>query len=242
MTTQTYTEQYYYICDHLEDELLDYLCIHPPHEEKMIMIKHPFSSSTIVLHMDGNMSIENQINRINTNFHKKKEWLEGHMKEGKWSNFIFWVEKTFRLDMFMKYEEKLTDEEYWETLGQVFISTEIQTDRMDEWIEVFNSKRPNREYLLTEDEDLDFFNQLPDQVEIWRGVRDEDWIEGLSWTTDKEQGEWFSKRFSHSTQILCNGWIEKDKILMSSEHENLIVCNPKDITDLKTMTTQTYEV
>ena len=242
MTTQTYTEQYDYIYDllvdkELDEELLDFLYHVPNHEDQMVMIKHPHFSFTIILQHDGEMGIEYQINRINKSFPIKKEMIEKCKVEGDWSSyFILWVEKPFRFSEFLKYKDKLTDEEYWETLGDVFISTEIQTDRMDEWIEVFNSQRPNREYLMTDDEDLDFFNQLPDQVEIWRGVRDKDWIEGLSWTTDKEQGEWFvkSRGFSVDEHILCNGWIEKDKILMSSQHENLIVCNPKDITDLKT--------
>ena len=107
------------------------------------------------------------------------EIVEKCKVEGDWSSyFILWVEKPFRFSEFLKYKNKLTDEEYWKILGDVFISTEIQTDRMDEWIEVFNSQRPNRECLMREDEDLDFFNQLPDQIEIWRGVRDKDWIEG----------------------------------------------------------------
>ena len=61
-------------------------------------------------------------------------------------------------------------------------------------------------------------------------------MNGLSWITEKGLSEWFSKRFSciNREQILCNGWIEKDKILMCSTHEDLIVCNPNDITDLKT--------
>jgi len=224
-----------YIYDYLDEELLDFIYPYPNNEDKMIKIEHPFYCSTIYFHFDGEMSIENQINRINKSFPIKKERIEKCKVEGDWSSyFLLWVEKPFRFSEFLKYKNKLTDEEYWKILRDVFISTEIQTDRLDEWIEVFNSQRPNREYLMTDEEDLDFFNQLPDQVEIWRGVRDKDWIEGLSWTTDKEQGEWFvkSRGFSVDEHILCNGWIEKDKILMCSQHENLIVCNPKDIPNI----------
>jgi hypothetical protein len=229
----------------LDEELMDYINHQP--ELGLTFIQHPYFSDTLstegdIVYTDVNgdsveMNLEDQIYRINKSFWKKKECIEKIIQEGRLNHLLTGlIEKPYRYKFFLKYQDKLTDEEYWKSLVDIFISTERQSHQKEDWILSFNSKRPKRENLFVEEEDLDFFNQLPDKVEVWRGVDNEDFVMGLSWTTDEEQGEWFSQRLGSSgeLQILCNGWIEKDKILMSSQHENLIVCNPKDITDLKT--------
>ncbi len=200
-----------------------------------IQIKHPFCFAHISTGSDEDLSTTIKI--ANTYYLAVKEEWEKCKEEGGWGNFISYrVELPHRLEFLVNHQDKLTDKEYWETLGSIFLSTENQTENMSKWIELFNSPRPKRECLMVDIDDYDFFEELPDKVEVWRGVSDESYVSGLSWSTEKGVAKWFSKRFSgiHGDRILCNGWIERDKILMSSLHEYLIVCNPNDITDLKT--------
>jgi hypothetical protein len=198
-----------------------------------IQIKHPFCFSHITT---GNKeSLSTTIKMANTYYLAVKEEWEKYKVEGGLGNFISYrVELPYRLHFLVNHQDKLTDKEYWETLGGIFLSTENQTEDMSKWIELLNNPRPKRECLMYDIDDYDFFEGLPDKVEVWRGVSDEDYVDGLSWSTEKGVAEWFAKRHPSGERILCNGWIEKDKILMSSIHEHLIVCNPNDITDLNT--------
>ncbi len=216
---------YDHIYNILDDELKDYLMSHPNGEDEEFFVKHPLYFARVGL---SNVSIEDQVSSVNEGFIIKSEMIEKSKKEGGWVYFVSWlVEKPHRFDYFLSIQDKLNDKEYWKTLGSIFTGTERQSKKQAEWILSFSSKRPEREKLMN-DKDWDLFNQLPEKVEIWRGVNDEDYVDGLSWTTDKEQGVWFSQRFS-GTPILCNGWIEKDKILMCSTYENLIVCDPYEV-------------
>lgn len=216
----------------LDKELQDYI-EYDARRMHLVSIKHPYYFSELFLNDEEKTS---KINRINKSFRERKKLIKRGIEEGKWGFIISsLVEKPYRFYVFYDYQVNLTDKEYWKTLGKIFTQTERQTHQIDDWILSFNSKRPERENLM-DDEDWDFYHQLPDKVKIWRGVNDEDWIKGLSWTTHKERGEWFARRFSniYGGEILCNGYIEKERILMCSSNESLIVCNPKDITDLKT--------
>ncbi len=213
----------------LEKELVDFT------ENLMggIQIKHPYCFSTISLANDEDLS--KTINMANKYFLGVKKVFEECNDEGDWGEFCsVLVEKPYRFIFLLAHQDKMTDKEYWETLCDIFKSTENQSQEMDKWIELFNSPRPKRECLMVDIDDCDFFEQLPDRVEVWRGVSDTDYVNGLSWSTERGLAEWFAKRHPSGERILCNGWIEKDKILMSSIHEHLIVCNPNDITDLNT--------
>jgi hypothetical protein len=217
----------------LDKEL--YECVDARDVMGMYFIKHPYFSSSFYPKQED---INDQINKINNSFRKKMKWiddfLEKEKREGKWKWFLSnMVELPYMFDEFLTHKDKLTDKEYWETLGYIFTLTEFQSRQIDDWISLFNSKRPERENLMNDD-DWVFYNQLPDKIMIWRGVNDENFVKGLSWTTDKERGEWFAERFSHiyGEKILCKTRIEKEKILMCSPHESLIVCNPKDINNV----------
>ena len=209
----------------LEECIQDY-------DDGMVMIKHPLCNSS---HHPDLIEINNKKYLYN----KKK--VEECEKQEEWVSIIWITERPFRLDCFMKYEDKLTDKDYWETLGDIFTDTEIPYRRQKEWLELFSSKRKGRENLM-KDDDWDLYQHLPQKVEVWRGG-DEDSMEGLSWTTDIKMGEWFSNRSSlmgNGRKLLSHGYINKEDILMCSHYENLIVCDPdsvfgntvKEITDL----------
>ena len=140
------------------------------------------------------------------------------------------------MDFILGHEVLLTDEEYWELLGSTFISTEFQSTRIDLWLDSFNRKRQQRHKLMSEG-DWDYYNQLPDKVEIWRGCNSLDYVKGLSWSTKKEMSESFAERFHslYDGKFLSHGWIEKEKILMCEKGEYLCVCNPEDINELNTI-------
>ena len=104
----------------------------------------------------------------------------------------------------------------------------------------------NQPRLMMDSDELSFYNSLPNELTIWRGIRveeelDEDNI-GFSFTLDKERAEWFAKRFSQDgrgTPMLIEAKVKKDKILsvfLNRGEEEVLVSpdniNIKEITEL----------
>lgn len=76
-----------------------------------------------------------------------------------------------------------------------------------------------------------FFEELPEKVTIYRGIRDEKYIKGFSWTVSKDKGIWFAKRFDTDNQILLETVIDKKDILCYTDErdEKEVIINPKKL-------------
>ena len=209
----------------LDTELVEWLDFTSLSDDGHGWIRHPYLCTPI-----NTDAPEGHINHINSGFSDTKKRIDKLIDDGDWSKLLLFVAKPYKFYKFLEIQTKLTDKEYWETLRETFITTHHQTHQIDDWISCFKSERQEKESLMDED-DLDFYNQLPDRIKIWRGANSEDFVKGLSWSTDKERGKWFARRFGHiyGEFLLCESTIEKEGILMCSKHENLIVCNPDDL-------------
>ena len=90
-------------------------------------------------------------------------------------------------------------------------------------------------------EELEVYNNFPDEVILYRGVRVEDELDeeniGLSFTYDKEQAEWFAKRFSKGggKPTLIEAKVKKSDILSVFEdrNEKEVVVDPEQIEIVK---------
>ena len=67
----------------------------------------------------------------------------------------------------------------------VFVSVE-------DFIEMFNDADKN---FLMDEEELEIYNNLPEEIVVYRGINEHGSVDALSWTLDKEQAEWFANRF-----------------------------------------------
>lgn len=63
--------------------------------------------------------------------------------------------------------------------------------------------------VLMEEEELEYYNSLPDEFEVYRGVAVGRIDGGLSWTDKKEVAEWFAHRFDTENE---KGYVRKMKI------------------------------
>ncbi len=203
----------------------------------VLSILHPLGFHRLSL-TNFSFNLESYLESITKDFvNLHDEYIESLQKGiGFFGSFLGCnhVKEQYRIDFILGHEDLLTDEEYWSLLGETFCLTEFQSRRIDLWLDSFNRDRPQKHRLMSE-EDWDFYGRLPDKIEIWRGCNDLDFIKGLSWSCDKKTSESFSNRFSSvfGGKFLGHGWIEKEKILMCSPFENLIVCNPVDIKDIE---------
>ena len=141
------------------------------------------------------------------------------------------VEWNNLLSGFLEHKHKMTNKQFCELLSNIWVDADYPSIHMSSWLELFESARTNKNLLMDED-GLKMYNELPEVVKIYRGVDDEEGVKGMSWTTDKERGEWFARRFDcgEGNSKLCITSIQKEKILMCvGGGESEVVCNPKDL-------------
>jgi hypothetical protein len=96
---------------------------------------------------------------------------------------------------------------------------------------------------MMDDEEREFFDNLPDEVTIYRGALEfEDGtsnIDGYSWSLEREMAKFFANRFVRdgTTPVIVEGTVAKDKIrsYFSGRGENEIIADYEDVTSLKTV-------
>jgi len=103
-------------------------------------------------------------------------------------------------------------------------------------------------------EETSYFNNLPNQVKVYRGVQGDDYSSdhnndwgrkitideldteqiGYSWTTDKEKGEWFGNRY-YQKGFLFEGIVDKRYILCywNGRKEHEVIIDPIFIENIK---------
>lgn len=166
----------------LDPELEGYLC------EGGItgtMLKHPLVFEVLY---------SPQFNNIcNIRLKEKKNLLKRALEKNNYSTFVFAHERPYRLWAFEQIHKKVSDQEYWDLLGSIWIDSEnIWETRLSWYQYLFFAERKGKHMFMAE-EDRAFFEALPERFEIYRGCskRSED---GLSWTVDRKIAEFFTKR------------------------------------------------
>ena len=101
-----------------------------------------------------------------------------------------------KIKTFIKYQNEMSDQEYWENLNLVYALQDYSPVPDPILIHLFQSDRPGRGHLMSE-KDRDYFDQLPDEITIYRAMSKKEYHSGnyrLSWTLNKKVAELFSER------------------------------------------------
>jgi hypothetical protein len=116
---------------------------------------------------------------------------------------------------FMKFcGEYLSEQDYAEYLADAWVTEE--NPNMDsnvsrkEAIKMFKSCK--KQYLMTA-EDYEYYNHLPNEVELYRGVSKGRIKLGLSWTNDKDKAKWFMNRWESNSNCLLKVKVQKKDII-----------------------------
>lgn len=127
---------------------------------------------------------------------------------------------------FMKYcGEYLSEKDYAKFLADAWVTEE--NPNMDcnvsrqEVIRMFRSCK--KEYLMEQD-DLLYYNKLPQEIELYRGVSKGRIKLGLSWTDDKEKAIWFMNRWEDNKNCLLKVKANKKDIIAYFNTRNESEC------------------
>ncbi len=131
----------------------------------------------------------------NRRYEEKLKMVKKAIDSKNWTQYVWLHERPYRIDAFAEIKHLLDDKEYWQLLGSIWIDTENGWANLTKWKKLFSSKKPFRNYLMDEDEQI-VLQGLEDTVMVYRGCDQGVNEKGLSWTLDKSKAEFFAKRFS----------------------------------------------
>lgn len=146
--------------------------------------------------------------------------------------------RPFRIIFFKYIQEYLDVTDFSNLLREVWIDTEfpalnidISSRDLSMWLKIADKD------ILMSKEDKNYLDSLPESVKIYRGVADEQYIEGYSWSLSEEKARWFATRFSFEgcSPVLCSFEINKSDIIayMSARNEAEVVVLPETLENYK---------
>jgi len=123
------------------------------------------------------------------------------LQNKKYDSYVWLHERPYRIEAFKEIEHLLSDTAYWKLVADIWTDTENQWQNYKEWKDLIGSKRSNRHYMMTEEED-NLLRSLADEVTIYRGCQKGINEKGLSWTLDKSIAEFFANRLGKKGIVL----------------------------------------
>lgn len=147
----------------------------------------------------------------------KREAIAEAIMTGQWGTIVFLHEKPYRMQAVRRLHEDghLSD---GAILAELF---------HDVWITIENvwQCHDDVDYLLPLlDRDAlretsgDFFSTLPDLITVYRGHHHDN-VNGMSWTTDRKQAEWFAARYSKAGDVV-ERTVSKSDVLFATNERN----------------------
>lgn len=227
--------------DELRALALTFLELEPERNEKFpFVVYHPFFETCTVPKIEISDNGEKtygiaDIFNEPEEFEKAKERIREDIIKGDIGTILCRIVKAYRLT-YLKYAKEFIDKDEFEKLliEQWIMSENPNQDAnisIDEFIKWFS--QADRKNLMNKEE-MQYFNNLPDEVNIYRGIavgRAEQ--DGLSWTCNYDTAKWFANRFNHGdkTGYIVKGTIAKKDIFayLNGRNEDEILCNSKKI-------------
>lgn len=162
----------------------------------------------------------------------KQEFAEQINRFKDVDTIFFRITTPYKLTFFKYVNEYLSPKDFATILIKCYTEMEITSDETNvskaELLSWF--KKANKKYMMDEEE-LEVYNSLPEQVTIYRGVRDPKYKNEFSWTLDYDKAEWFANRFQTDTPIVYKCLIDKKEILtyIDSRGESEVIVNAKNL-------------
>lgn len=89
-------------------------------------------------------------------------------------------------------------------------------------------KKADKKILMTP-EDYEKFINLPDEIEVYRGVAVNRNPKGISWTDNYEKAKWFANRFNNENEVgyIQKAIVKKENVLayFNTRNEQELVCD-----------------
>jgi hypothetical protein len=190
------------------------------------LVHHPL----IVEHVTAS-----RIPDINESYRKKKVDAQQAERDGDWEQLIWIYEKPYRIKPLRKALRVIGDpKEAARLVGLVWTGSENIRQKRKAWLSIW-TKLADPWAAMDEKEQAEFAT-LPDRLTIFRGHggRRRGLTQGLSWTMDQAEAEWFARHFQ-GPPFVASGWVFKRDVFayFTRRDESEIVVSPDDLTVTK---------
>ena len=78
----------------------------------------------------------------NRAYRTKREAVAQAEAEGKWQKVLWLHEKPYRMTVFLRVREDMSDRGYWQALGSLWLETEDLHEDQDEWVAAPTASQP----------------------------------------------------------------------------------------------------
>lgn len=202
-----------------------------------LVIQHPFSNNTIVNTME--MGIINLLEKgkEKENFNVWKNTIYTLIDES--NNLIrlfLLVDKNWRLTALKYAKEDMSLKDFSEILSLSWIMAEnpngdanVSINTLIKWF------RQADKHILMEDDDYKIWENLPDELTLYRGISQHHNPKGLSWTKNIETAKWFKNRFNSPDNYMLKAVVKKEDMIcyLNSRGEDEIVVDTRHIVSEK---------
>lgn len=159
------------------------------------------------------------------------KWIEGLFKyidkaENVWKIY-FTVNAPYKLAMIKYWKDDLCLEDFTKLFKDAWILSENPNDDINVPIDMLIQwfKKADKRILMDDDE-LEVYNNLPDEFTIYRGMGKKSKRKGISWTRNKEIAEWFMNRWKDEGGYMLTATVKKENCLAyinARDEEEIIV-------------------
>lgn len=143
-------------------------------------------------YLNGKITYENTENKLFNNL--VAEFRTKGISD--WSIIGTFLGRENIFKIFNHVQDDLTDKDYWIVLGECYIMSSFSHSTHELIKTFFNSDRPDKLRIMTEEEKLEF-DSLPNEIKIYRGCSEQE-IKSenfrFSWTTKKSVAHFFANR------------------------------------------------
>lgn len=150
------------------------------------------------------------------------------------------VDSFNRFDVFLKIKERLNGENYWYALRRSYETSDNLLKFSEIIKECFLKNEPQKKYLM-DSEELEYFNSLPNEIKIYRGMTENELKQenfGCSWTLKKEIADFFANTYCrnfdtrHLKKVVHEITIKKgEAIAFFNSREEFEIIYIKDISN-----------
>lgn len=174
--------------------------------------------------------------RVNVQYRTKVGMLEDYAVSSNGHGYVYVHERPYRADALERVLEtfNLTHSERLELIRSVWTDTENIHENLHVWESIFEEVGPGE---LTDADEREAFDALPDELTIYRGTAYEDGMgTGYSWTLDRAKAAWFARRLfapeRHDAPRVLTGTVPKAEVYgyTDGRGESEIIVDPDNVT------------
>ena len=200
-----------------------------------LFIEHPYFTNRVIMTKENDLVdfIEHPeaLDRV-------REEIIKQIDEGDLITMFCLMQDKYHLAFLKHIKQYMSKRDFTKRLAEAWIGSEnpnqdnnVSINELIRWF-----KQTDRNFLMSKEE-REYFDSLPEIVEIYRGVavgRAEQ--KGLSWTCNHDTAKWFSERFNRGEEkgYILKGKIHKEDIFayFNGRNEDEICCDSSKVFDV----------